>query len=91
MEMLKGLAKHYAVLVVLIWKRIVIPVLYLAAMWSFVVIALYLYTEDFWRSAGIVSCIVLFFIVRSEFYNEFMGTRNPSNAVRNGIQEQKKR
>ena len=70
--------------VYVVWRLIVIPVLYIFSMWLSLVAGVTLIFGDPIRAAGIVSSFTLFYIIQSEFYKEFLGNRH-------GIQEQKKR
>ncbi len=60
----------------IVWKQIIIPSLYMFFMWVSLVAAATLFFADFWRGAGFISALSLYFIIQSEFNKEFFGARN---------------
>jgi hypothetical protein len=71
----------------IVWKFLIIPSIYLFLMWFGLVIAGFLWLEDFWKSAGIVSALLFTQMIRAEFNKEFFGARNPQR-INNAVQEQ---
>lgn len=60
----------------IILKQIATPVMYLFFMWLSLVMASTLFFGDFWRGAGFISAISLYYVIQSEFNKEFFGSRN---------------
>lgn len=85
----KNKISYYKAILKEVWNRVIIVVLYVIAMWSLLVAAVFLFTKDLLQAAGIVSAIVLFRLVQAEFNKEFFGARNPE--VKNAVQKQSKR
>ena len=81
--------KDKKVLVGFIWKNVVVVSLYVIAMWVLLTAATFLFIQDFWRAAGIVSAVILFRVTQAEFYKEFYGSRNPVDN-NNAVQKQSK-
>lgn len=90
MEMVKAYLEHYGRVLKFAWEKVIKVVFYIVFMWGFLVTALFLFLEDFWKAAGIVSAIILFRITQTEFYKEYYGTRLPEDR-QHAVQKQGKR
>lgn len=80
----KDRREYYSLVATIVFRKVIVPLLYVIAMWASLVSALFLVFEDMMRAAGIVSAIALFQIINVEFNKEFFGSRN-------AIQKQSKR